>query len=105
MVEDLASSMMVFLPYHDVVWAPAINRKRMYDVDSLSDWTWPQGGLMHSSDHHRSLHSRSMRVLLALQYQHTSNTANPRGVPEQQERGYQGFLGCLNGDSGPPLAG
>lgn len=40
MVEDLALDIMVFLPCHDGVWAPAVKQKRrMYDVDSPSDWT------------------------------------------------------------------
>lgn len=38
MVEDSALDIMVFLPCHDGVWAPAVKHKRrMYDVDSLSD--------------------------------------------------------------------
>lgn len=40
MVEDLALDIMVFLPCHDGVWAPSVKHKRrMYDVDSPSDWT------------------------------------------------------------------
>lgn len=46
-----------------------------------------------------------MKVLLAVKYQHAFTPANPRGVSEQQKGDYQGFLCCLNGDSGLSLTG
>lgn len=76
-------------------------------VDSLNDWPWPQRRLINCSDHHRSLHYRWMKVLLALNISIVPNLQTQEMcLNSRREIIKDSWVAWVETDSSPPpLAG